>query len=109
MASLFCRGHSLRRHCFGLRRLSAKELGEEAGLLRVVGMSLAALRLRHATHDLIDVLATATPGCLAALTASHFAAHVVFLKSSGVLTLSKVWAGIIRRKPIIPLGVCAPV
>jgi hypothetical protein len=52
--------------------LSAKEFGEESGLSFV---ALATLVLGDPAHDLVNMLATASPGCFATLAAGDFSTH----------------------------------
>jgi hypothetical protein len=52
--------------------LFAKQSSKKARLFRVIGVTLALLRLWNPAHHHVNVLATARPTGFAALAASHF-------------------------------------
>jgi hypothetical protein len=56
--------------------LTSKETSEESWFFRVIGVTLATVRLCDTTHDLVDVLTAATPSCFATLAAGYLLAHV---------------------------------
>ena len=57
--------------------LRTHEASEESWFLWIILVTLALLRLWNTTHNLVYVLATASPGCFTALAAGYFLAHVM--------------------------------
>ena len=55
--------------------LFAEQAGKQTGSFRVVGVALALLRLRNASHYLGYVLAAARPGWLATFATGGFLTH----------------------------------
>ena len=64
----------LQSRCGWLESTAPEELGEDAAA-GFLGVAWAALRLRDAGHDLVDVLAAAGPGGLATFSAGDLSAH----------------------------------